>query len=148
MWYWHLVFFSFTITTGSHSLTQSFTLSGLRDPFSERTSNFAWLPMHHGFSSHTHSLISTNLTWAMHALQSSVFLLYIPISRSMEHCHWSSLTSDWQFTLTTGYDTRITIIIQCNILVSMYVHDLDRELFHLDFVEFVGLHTTLLIINI
>ena len=44
----------------------------------------------------------------------------------MDHSHWSNLTSDSQFTWTTGYHTLITAMTQNSTPITNYVHDLDR----------------------
>ena len=40
--------------------------------------------------------------------------------------HWSSLTSDWQFTWNSGYDALITVVTQCRTPIAINVHNLER----------------------
>ena len=69
---------------------------------------------------------NTNPTQTVNEDQSCMFPVYISFNSGMNHSHWSNLTSDGQFTWTTGYDTLITVVTQCGTPITMNVHNLER----------------------
>ena len=56
--------------------------------------------------------------------QSCVFPPHISFGKDMNHSHWSSINFDWHFICTTWHDTLVTIIIQCNTPITVYICDL------------------------